>query len=313
MILLEEPLSDRAEVTHLLAESFGEVLDLRWSNYRKALKRCRKRFSEKSVHALRVEIRRMLSTLALLESALPDENIARLQRELKGQRKALSSLRDTQVQMDAIAKMLDDSPELEPFYDWLRRKERRLVKRLELELAEARTSKATRRVSQLSRALRDLGDGADRNIDARLIHATSRAFKKTIALYQHVGPENVPAIHRMRTAFKKFRYMVEALASVVSGITDGQLRAMQAYQTSMGEIQDVDVLLARLAKFADRAEPDESFPAFRERLLRRRARLVNRFLASADKVLNFWPPHAHRAFNRRRTNGVAYSPARGCG
>jgi CHAD domain-containing protein len=312
MILLEEHFISRTEVAHRLGRSLEAILDLRWSSYRKALKRCRKKFSERSVHALRVEIRRMLSMLALCQPAFADGTIPLLQRELKDRLKALSELRDTHVQIDAIAKMLDDSPELEPFHEWLQQKERRLVKQLEGELAQARTGKSTRMLSRLGRALHGFAEtpDEDRNLNVLLVHATGCAFEKVLVCYQDVGPENVPAIHRMRTAFKKFRYMIEALGSVVDGITDRQLRAMQAYQTRMGEIQDVDVLLARAEKFVKKAELEDGFfQIFREKQLRRRARLVNRFLLSADRLLNFWPPHAHRA-SSGRANGLSYSPSR---
>src|SRR5262245_31123033 len=137
MIRLEEYFISRTEVAHRLGRSLEAILDLRWSSYRKALKRCRSKFSERSVHALRVAVRRMLSMLALLEPAFADRTIPLLQRALKDRLKALSGLRDTHVQIDAIAKMLDDSPELEPFHEWLRQKERRLVRHLEGELAQA--------------------------------------------------------------------------------------------------------------------------------------------------------------------------------
>ena len=42
--------------------------------FTRAYKRCWKKFSEKSVHQLRVESRRLLALLDLLETVLPDEN-----------------------------------------------------------------------------------------------------------------------------------------------------------------------------------------------------------------------------------------------
>jgi len=88
-------------------------------------------------------------------------------------------------------------------------------------------------------------------------------------------------IHRIRIAFKKFRYMVEALSGIMPGISDRQVRAMQAYQKSMGKIQDVEVLLARLEKFVKREDVTEGLlSSFRRNMLSRRASLVKRFLAS---------------------------------
>ena len=313
MILLEENFVGHREAGNDLRESLERLLDLRWSCYRKALKQCRKKFSKKSVHELRVEIRRMQSTLALLEAVLPHDLILPLECELRNRIKALSRLRDTQVQMDTVAEMLDESPELESFHKWLKHRECRLAKRLERTLAEARMGQMTRRVSRLIRALRDLAENRHRrrNLDAMLTRATSHAFKSVAVYHRHLAPENVAAIHEMRVAFKRFRYMAEGLAKVLPGISERQLRAMQAYQSSMGEIQDVDVLIKRTEKLAKRGKLGEDFfQRFRKKLLLRRAGLVKRFLASAHRLFKFWPLGAQRESNGKTIHGIVYSPAR---
>jgi len=313
MILLEEHVVTSSEGNDGLCQPLQELLDLRWSSYRKALKRCRKKFSKKAVHALRVEIRRMQSMLCLLSAALPRELILPLECELRKRIKALSRLRDTHVQIDAIAEMLDDEPELEPFHGWLCRRERRLGRRLEQTLAEASTGKVARRVSQVSRALRDFAKNAvrEQNLEDVLVEATGRAFEDVTRNYRRLTAANIAAIHRMRVAFKRFRYMVEALARVLPGITDRQLRALQAYQSRMGRIQDAEVLLKRAEKFARKGKLDKSaFRTFRGKMLASRARLVKGFLASADRLLTFWPPPSRPMSQGRRSNGIVYSPAR---
>ena len=313
MILLEEQLVPPNAAREDLYQVLQELLKLRWSSYRKALKRCRRKFSKKSVHALRVEIRRMQSTLALLGAALPHDLILPLECELRERIKALSRLRDTHIQIDAIAEMLDHEPKLKPFHAWLRRRERRLGKRLDRTLAEARTGPATRRALQMRRALHDRSEDGEReaNLEAVLLGAAGRAFEDVIRHYRHVTPANVAAIHRMRVAFKRFRYMAEALAGVISGITERQLRAMQTYQSRMGQIQDAEVLLKRAEKFARKGKWDEGcFRAFQSKMLRRRARLVKGFLASADRLLTFWPPQSRQMSQTRRSNGTVHSPAR---
>src|SRR6185369_16769683 len=260
MIRVEEQCGFQAEADERVRQSLEELLDLRRRGYRKAFKSCRKKFSEQSVHGLRVEIRRILSTLALLAAAVPHTRIVALESELRDRLKALSRLRDTQVQIDAIAEICKDTPQLKSFHAWLRRRERRLMKRLKGELAEARPRRTARRIGRLSRTLHEITDRTTGKVDlqARLIEATGRAFETVRARYRQVGPRDLAMIHRIRIAFKKFRYMVEALDGIIR-ITDRQLRAMQAYQKSMGEIQDVEVLLARLEKFAEKAEGRESF------------------------------------------------------
>src|SRR5882672_1994775 len=88
--------------------SLESLLEKRWSNFRKTLRRCRKDFSERTVHALRVEIRRILSALALLEAVIQDKRIAQLRDGLKGLLKAFSRLRDIQVEMAFLKQAATD-------------------------------------------------------------------------------------------------------------------------------------------------------------------------------------------------------------
>jgi len=298
MIRLEEQYAIRAEATGGVRQSLEALLAIRGRSYRKALKRCRRQFSEKSVHALRVEIRRILSMLALIAAASRHDEIATLERELKDRLKSLSRLRDTQVQLDAVGKMLRDEPALERFHDWLRCKERRSIKRLRGELAQVRAGKTGRRIEGLSGNLREfVGRGNEReDLEQRLVGATAEAFEMVMARYGPTGPRDLATIHRVRLAFKKFRYMAEALARVVPGlITDRRLRAMRSYQKRVGEIQDVEVLLARFKKFTKKEESDKRLcEGFRDKLLGRRARLVKRFLNSADRLPEFWPIQPRR-------------------
>ena len=307
----EQRRSVPAEATADLSQALLELVALRWSSYRKALKRARKKFSEKSVHALRVEIRRTLSTLALLGAILADELIMPLQDELKDRLKALSRLRDTHVQLDTVEELAERSPELEPLRVWLRRKERRLSGQVERQLAEMRLGKTARLVNGLTSSLTEAAQKYEEKGELKtvLVRATGRAFNEVQAKCRQVSPDNIATIHRTRLAFKKFRYMVEALAKVLPGFTEAQLKAMQAYQTRMGEIQDVEVLLKRAEKFARQANLDDLFfEAFRRNQLRRRARLVRKFLKSADELADFWPLKASRRL--RPKAGSAAAPSR---
>ena len=101
-----------------------------------------------------------------------------------------------------------------------------------------------------------VGRGNEReDLEQRLVDATTEAFEMVMACYGRTGPRDLPTIHRVRLAFKKFRYMAEVLAKVVPGIlTDRQIRSMRSYQKRVGEIQDVEVLLARFKKFTKKGE-----------------------------------------------------------
>src|ERR1043166_4272584 len=109
MIRLEEQLGFCAESAPRARHTLEGLLDLRWRSYCKAYKRCRKKFSENSVHVLRVEIRRMMSALSLVAAVVPHDPVLDAECELKAHLKALSRLRDTQVQIQAVAEMLEEA------------------------------------------------------------------------------------------------------------------------------------------------------------------------------------------------------------
>jgi CHAD domain-containing protein len=116
------------------------------------------------------------------------------------------------------------------------------------------------------------------------------AFRRARQLRTRINPRDPWTIHRTRVAFKRFRYMVEALAERLPGVTGERLAAMRHYQTMMGEIQDAEVLLRTLDKFLRKKEiKPEAARRFRAELLRRRQRLIRIYLKAADQLLEFWP------------------------
>src|SRR5439155_3772118 len=103
-------------------------LKKQWKRYRKKLKRCQERFSEKAVHASRVETRRLLAAVELLASFLPARRVEAVRRALKQHLDVFDALRDTQVQLLAIGKMRRAFPAARPFYDYLLERESLLAR-----------------------------------------------------------------------------------------------------------------------------------------------------------------------------------------
>jgi CHAD domain-containing protein len=113
----------------------------RWQSFRAELKRCRKKYSEEAVHDLRVATRRLISTLDLVDRIHPEANLRKTRRALKRQLDLFGPLRDVQVQLLTIEKMLSSFPELQEFYDFLAKRERKLMQRLGMELKRVKTGK----------------------------------------------------------------------------------------------------------------------------------------------------------------------------
>jgi CHAD domain-containing protein len=263
--------------------------------YRKELRRCQNKFSEKAIHDSRVETRRLLSSVDLLGSLVSARHLEKAQHALKRHLDTLDDLRDTQVQLLTVGKMLRAFPAARPFHAFLLKREKRFTRKTRKHIKQI----CHRHLGRLIAACRadvkaHLEDRPPQRVAEVLLRSVDRAFTRTRQRWTHVRPEDPRTIHRTRVAFKKFRYMVEALADFLPGVTDDRLAAMHHYQTMMGEIQDAEVLLRTLDKFLRKQEiKPEAARRFREELLRRRQWLIRVYLRAAEQLLEFWPlPHS---------------------
>lgn len=274
-------------------------LKKRWKSYRKELWRCQSKFSAKAIHDSRVESRRLLSTVELLGGFLPAGRIKKVERALKRQLDSFDELRDTQVQLPIVGKMLERFPGARPFHAYLVRREARFAKHARKSIQAVNTSRlgkligACREDVQKKRKVCSPTKCAD-----LLVRAVGRAFARTAQLRARIDPRDTRTIHRTRVAFKRFRYMVEALAGCLPAIDDRFLAALRDYQTLMGDLQDIEVLRKTLDKFVERkAVGSMTARRLHEELLRRRQWLIRAYLKEANKLEMFWPPPGARAIS----------------
>jgi CHAD domain-containing protein len=266
----------------------------RWDSFRAELKRCRKKYSEEAVHDLRVATRRLIATLDLVDRIHPEANLRKARRALKRQLDMFGPLRDVQVQLLTIDKMLSAFPELQEFYNFLAKQERKSTQRLGVELKRVKTGKIRKSIAVAARQLAALPDtpAVQQEKRAEAFLAIEIAFNRVVERKLAIAPTDSSSIHRMRVAFKKFRYLVESLAPQRGRTTSKQLKAMNAFQGSMGDIQDAEVLLTTMQAFARTRGIEGEAPITRalEELSRRRTALIETFLGSADSLFTFWKP-----------------------
>lgn len=312
----------------LLREHLLESLGERCKAYRKAVKRCRKRASEQMVHHLRVETRRLLSTLELLSYLSNTVQLRKAHQALKNQLDAFDELRDTHVQLLYTATMLRDFPELKLLVKRLERREKDLIKPAARTAQRSKLKRLNRRISatksQLKVAfartglLHSMANGVTPTLPAaetgrfrpavRLAQAVQRAFNRVVELRHQIDPAHLETIHRTRIAFKRFRYMIELLQPILPAVKPRQLIAMDQYQTTMGEIQDISVMIERLSALRQKKK-FKGLPVnrFRQVLLQRRERLVEGYLNVADELFTFWPDHRVRRAARQPQRVAAHA------
>ena len=258
-------------------------LEERWQCYRQQLRRSRRRFSEDSIHELRVATRRLMALFTLL-SCVPGgafgENGRRV---LKRQLKALNGLRDAHVQGIFLEQQMPRFTELFLVRDYLRRRERRLAKRVASMLDQFSTRELAKRVTSLCAELNRQSADARRQTQllAVVMTGTAQAFVDVVARRRAIDPADLDTIHRTRVAFKRFRYLVESLSPAFTGLGQRELRALGIYQRRMGNLQDLEVVRHCLDRFAqDHAGLEDLLRPFCRQLQRRRARLLRSFLRS---------------------------------
>jgi CHAD domain-containing protein len=280
-------------------------LKKRWKRHRREIRRCQHDFSEKAIHDARVEARRLLSTIELLAGFMPAARVKKVKLAFKRRLDIFDGLRDTQVQLPIVQKMLRTFPAARFFHVHLVRREVRLIKQCRKRVKIVKSG----RLGKLLAACREDIEAARKQkpagkAGARVLHSVDRAFDHVCRLRKAIDPQRPQTIHLTRVAFKRFRYMVETLSGCLPGATDRLLAAMHHYQTLMGRVQDADVLLESLDKFLRKKKCDPA-PAnrLREELLRRREWSIRTYLQSAGQLDGFWPLPATQ-------NGAGVTPAK---
>jgi CHAD domain-containing protein len=273
-----------------ISEHLAAALKEHCKRYRQELRACQRHFSEEAVHQTRIASRRLLSLLELAGSLLPSGRAEAARVLFKRQLVAFNDLRDTHVQLLAAADLRRTFPVAREFHAYLRKREARLTRRARKDIRRLKVRRLRARIADCREEFDQYRrTRAARPAARRLLRALDRAFARVQDLRARIRPDDTRTIHRTRVAFKKFRYRVEAVAPWPPGRRPGRPEALRRYQAMMGEIQDAEVLLGGLDRFARKENPEPAqLERFRAALLRRRERLIRAYLASSGKLDQFW-------------------------
>jgi CHAD domain-containing protein len=261
--------------------------------YRKRLARCQDKFSEKAVHGLRTQTRRILALLDLLEALQFEGSLKKLRKTFKKRLDSFDDLRDTHVQLVLLKPLWQKFPEAGELEKHLCKCEKRLESKLSREVQNAKCGKLNRSLKKIEKSLRQCAKHPPSGRSTALAHTLlGGAFRRVLALRRHIQRSNPKTIHRMRVAFKRFRYTAELLQPFLPHFTDARLGRMKEFQGAAGNIQDVAVLLARLAKDTKNGDIDAAcIRNLRGELLRRERDAINSFMEKINELTDFEPEH----------------------
>jgi CHAD domain-containing protein len=279
------PATAAEPIGHLLLASLNE----RWCTFIDLLRATRRRLKPKRVHDCRVATRRLIAILDLIGELTPSKAAPRLRKRLRVPLKQLGPLRDVQVQRGILEPLWTQEPSLEP---WLDKRRKKLQGKAERRLAAVRPKKLRRlyrdlsgevMVSLLSESLQD-------RYRAAAVEIVDAAFSRVIESRRALSASDLDTAHKLRVNFKKFRYMLEVLRPALSGVGETQLASMQAFQSMLGDVHDLDVLsrlLSARAKQAD-GKGSASLLAVQDDVSRRLLLASERVMAAADEIFAFW-------------------------
>jgi len=259
-----------------------EMLEKRWEKYLAELKRCRAEFSNEAVHDVRVALRRLLSLIRLLNSISPRPRLRKLSRALKDQLDEFDDLRDTQVMLAEIGETIKELPQLKGFQDHLEKAEKRLLKKLRKDVRNIDLKEVTRRVRKMQEMLKE--EEKD-DLAGPILQSVDDAFLVVRQRHERIDPAQPATIHRVRVAFKNFRYMLEIAHPLLKDFPLDNLKRMHDYQSMMGETQDAEVFIQTLADFDASSSALE--PVRRHYELRR-TDAVSAYLKDKDMLDDFW-------------------------
>src|SRR5262245_19491382 len=129
-------------------DSLLSTLDQSWKNFSGAWKSARTKSSEKAIHDLRVNTRRLIAILELAKAESGDTEIAKLQRRFKKVLKRMGPLRDTQVLLANLS-LIQQAGLVSNFKKRLQQRERREIDTISDELRRGRKQKLSKAVEEV--------------------------------------------------------------------------------------------------------------------------------------------------------------------
>lgn len=282
------PAGEAAGVCTLLSHA----LEDRRQIFLRQLARARRRATEPAIHDLRVALRRLIAALDLAAVVVPGTGIRKVRRSLRSSLKQFNTLRDVHIALLAMRGMRSVAPPVRSYSASLRVRERSLLRECAGTLRSMDVRDLDRELARIQQTLLTLG--TDRRLDVLTGAMIKGNFARTVAralvLERAVTAADASSVHRLRVAFKRVRYASEILAPLLPWITRPRRKWMQAYQTMMGEVQDCEVMLAGVRRFAARPSIRNriSVLPLQEMLARRKRERIDAFMQHAAELEKFW-------------------------
>ena len=294
---------------------FLAALDAQWDAYRAQFKGGRRGITEETIHDLRVAARRFLALLDIIAGLAPRPRVKELRRFLKKQLDQLDELRDAQVMLAEAGNRLRAIPQLDAFRGYLAQRAASLTRAARKDLRDSRPSDLGKLVKRM-RAVAEQHT-TDARFFERLLQSVDDAYSGVLRAVGKLDAADPATVHRVRIAFKRFRYTIETLQPLLPDYPKPYLARMHAYQDAMGGIRDTTVFLDALQKFEVRpSKPPQAgqLPLDRgpiERFYQKRlSRLMHAYFERMDEYQQYWRAAPDQPFPWEQSHDPLHSAPR---
>jgi CHAD domain-containing protein len=274
------------------AQLLLDGMEKNWRKYLTELERCREEFSNEAIHDFRVAARRVMAVIRLLNTMSPRHRLRKIIRTLKEQLDDLDDLRDTQVILAEISETVHELPELQIFQERQKRQEDKLFRVLRKKIKKFS-------IQELSKRMRKTHDsfltGTSDDLGPTVLQVVDDAYGITKERLSSVDQVRPITIHRVRIAFKTFRYMVETVHPLLNDFPEINLKYMHDYQSLMGDVQDAEVFLQTLIDFSEHASLID-LDAIHRYYERRHAEAISAYAEDMNQLHTFWRPTPDQPF-----------------
>lgn len=269
------------------------ALDDRLGMVMARLREARVRPTEPAIHDLRVGMRRLIAVVDLARVVVPDAGIPSLRRRLRKDLKRFNAVRDIHISLLAMTSMVRSLPQVRPYIQVLRVRERALLRECAASLRSIDERSIERSVATVQQSLFAVAadPALERSVAPMMHGAMARTYVNAVRALRNVHAADPSTIHRLRIAFKKVRYASEVLALLTGGMNKATRKWMGEYQTLMGEVQDHEVMIAGARRFALTPVAGRRIPmiAVQGELARRKRERLAAFLERAGELETRYP------------------------
>lgn len=226
----------------------GAALQASFEHVEAELARYRHEPKQAGSHDLRVGMRRFLAAAELARLLEPEALPGKLASRVRHLLGALSPLRDTELQREAL-----DKHELAPearqaVTGWLKKHEQKLTKKVQRRIARFPVERTRQGVADAVAALKREDGDSSRSAELAVIGRVAERYRTFDRRRRASHAHDLHELHRTRVAFKKFRYAVELAAPLLPRVSKQQRAALKAFQDELGALQDSVVVLSLVSR-----------------------------------------------------------------